>query len=133
MGDISWAFVLVFLRNLLIGGVVVFILYKLLLRVVGGKPSKTKYAKLHPINEEKVQGTEVLFYYELSEKIHAKFQVLDANYKVIAVLVDEEQIPGQYPVRYDTKGLADGAYLYQLITNKQKTTKKFEIGNNLSV
>jgi hypothetical protein len=50
--------------------------------------------------------------------------VYDLLGREVAVLVDEQKSPGTYEVRFDTAGLASGAYLYRLTAGGFVQTRK---------
>jgi hypothetical protein len=53
-----------------------------------------------------------------------KLKVYDILGREVKTLVNEQQIPGSYEVRWDASGLASGIYFYQLKTKDYVTAKK---------
>jgi hypothetical protein len=56
--------------------------------------------------------------------VNVKLKVFDILGREVAVLVNEEQIPGQYTVRFNPVDLPTGSYVYQLQVEDYRTTKK---------
>ena len=70
--------------------------------------------------------------YHLSEQSHVTLKVDDVLGKEIITLVNKEQVPGNYMVRFDGGKLASGVYYYTLAAtdahgNKQSETKRMTL------
>jgi hypothetical protein len=53
-----------------------------------------------------------------------RLAVYDVLGREVAVLVDGENIPGYYTVKWDARGRSSGIYYYQLRADGTVTTKK---------
>ncbi len=62
--------------------------------------------------------------YSLLTKSRTDLRVYDLLGREVAVLVNEEKMPGSYKVEWQAKGMASGIYFYQLRTDEQVMTKK---------
>ena len=56
---------------------------------------------------------------------HAKLTVLDVSGKVIATLIDADELDGTTDVTFAPAGLSDGVYIFVLTTNESVVTGKF--------
>jgi len=64
------------------------------------------------------------FNYQLSQSEIVSLQIVDVNGKVIETLVDEQQSPGNYLVRWNTGKLSSGIYFYRLSAGNYHETKQ---------
>ena len=62
--------------------------------------------------------------YKLSKRQHVKLQVFNILGQEIKILVDKEQVSGNYKITWNPEGIASGVYFYQLRTASQIITKK---------
>jgi hypothetical protein len=62
--------------------------------------------------------------YQTSEFSNVILAVYDLLGQEVAVLVDENQGPGAYQVRFDATGLPSGVYFYRLQSGSLTQTKK---------
>ena len=58
-----------------------------------------------------------------------QFRIVNRDDDLIKELKNGELEEGVYPILFDTSSIADGEYYYQIITNSQKTSKKFFVVN----
>ena len=65
--------------------------------------------------------------YSLSSSASVKLVVYSTLGKEVAVLVDQEQSPGNYTVNFDAKNLSSGVYFYSLITANEIKTKSMAL------
>jgi len=106
--------------------------YRYLLKVLStGKFSHTnsKFAELHTLVNNRAAHGEIEFLFMLTEACNVKFSIVDKDENDIEVLVEEEKIPGNYPISFNTTSIPDGIYFYQLKTDLQKISKVFKIDN----
>ena len=62
--------------------------------------------------------------YSLSVKDHVYLNIFDVTGREVATLVDQEQLPGSYEVRWNAENEAGGIYFYQVkVGNKIQTRK----------
>ena len=52
--------------------------------------------------------------YQVTEQQHVRLSVYDVTGRLIAVLVDQQQSPGDYQVNWDAGQLSSGVYIYRL-------------------
>lgn len=62
--------------------------------------------------------------YQLSEVSNVQLKVYDIIGREIAMLVNEEKLPGRYNVRFDATNLSSGVYFYKLTAGNFVETKK---------
>lgn len=62
--------------------------------------------------------------YSITEATQVTLVVYDAIGNQIEVLVNRDQKPGTYKVRFNASNLASGVYFYRIITNQFEQTKK---------
>jgi hypothetical protein len=55
---------------------------------------------------------------------HVRLAVYDLLGREVAVLVDEQKVPGIYSVTFDAKGLSSGVYLYRLQVGSYNQTRR---------
>lgn len=63
--------------------------------------------------------------YSLSTGGYVRLEVFDLTGRTIAVLVNREQLSGNYAVRFNGSFLPSGVYFYRLISNQYVKTRKF--------
>ncbi len=83
--------------------------------------SKTFFLKQNypnPFNPETVIS------YRIKEKGQVVLKVYDLLGKEVAILVDEDQLPGEYRVNFSIRGLPSGVYLYSLRCGEYKAVRK---------
>jgi hypothetical protein len=56
-----------------------------------------------------------------------KLAVYDLLGREVAILVNEQQAPGAYQVRFDATGLPSGMYLYRLTVGSFAETKRMTL------
>ena len=118
--------------SFLVAAYLFYIAYKKLMNLIAtGKVKKVtvKYAELFDVNPPYAKG-EIQFGFKLPEKMVIDFKIVNREDEVIKELKNGELEEGVYPVNFDTTSIPDGEYFYQIITNVQKTSKKFFIVNN---
>ena len=59
-----------------------------------------------------------------NDNVHVTLKVYDILGREVAVLVNEQQRPGSYTVRFDASSLSSGVYLYKLTAGNKISTKK---------
>lgn len=118
--------------SFLVAAYLLYIAYKKIMNLIAtGKVKKVtvKYAELFDVNPPYAKG-EIQFGFKLPEKMNIDFKIVNREDEVIKELKKGELEAGVYPVIFDTQSLEDGEYFYQIITDVQKTSKKFYIVNN---
>ena len=65
--------------------------------------------------------------YELPERAHVFLKVHDDQGRDITTLVDQEQWPGVYRIRFNAGDLASGVYFYTIETEQLHATKQLII------
>ena len=60
----------------------------------------------------------------IAYKTKVKIEVYDSEGKVIKILLDTEKEAGTYQFDFDTVGLTEGTYFYQLEAGNYKSDKK---------
>ena len=106
----------------------VIIAYRLFLkRLSKGRVDANEYCVLYSTETFTVNG-EVEFYFQCPELIHVSFYIWSAD-EVVAELASKEFKSGGHILRYDTNQLENGGYTFGIVTEKQKTIKKFGIKN----
>ena len=86
-----------------------------------------EYCVLYSTETYQVNG-EVEFYFQCPELIHVSFCIWSAD-NLVVELASKEFKPGGHIIRYDTKQLENGGYTFGIVTEKQKTIKKFGVKN----
>jgi hypothetical protein len=56
--------------------------------------------------------------------MHITLGMSDLLVRKVAVLVDEEQVPGYHEVTFDAASLASGVYVYRMTAGTCSATKK---------
>lgn len=119
--------------SFLVAAYLLYIAYKKVLNLIAtGKVKKVtvKYAELFDVNPPYAKG-EIQFGFKLPEKMEVKFRIVNRDDDLIKDLKNGELQEGIYPILFDTNSIADGEYYYQIITDVQKTSKKFFVVNKL--
>ncbi len=118
----------------LIAVLMLYLAYKAVIkRFTRGALKKEDYALLFDL-ENKVQGSEVEFYFTIEQSKKVVFSILNEKMEAIKVVQDKEFPSGGHIVRFDVKELNNGVYFYCLETDNQKTMKKmFVQHDNLTV
>ena len=119
--------------SFLVGAYLLYVAYKKVLNLIAtGKVKKVtvKYAELFDVNPPYAKG-EIQFGFQLPEKMEVIFRIVNRDDDLIKELKKGELEEGVYPILFDTKSIADGEYYYQIITDYQKTSKKFFVVNKL--
>lgn len=62
--------------------------------------------------------------YAISSRQFVSLKVYDILGREIAVIINEEKLPGEYEVKFDAKNLSSGIYYYQLVSGNYIETKK---------
>ena len=117
--------------SFLVAAYLLYVAYKKVLNLIAfGKVKKVivKYAELFDVNPPYAKG-EIQFGFQLPEKMDVQFRIVNRDDDLIKELKNGELEEGVYPILFDTSSIADGEYYYQIITNSQKTSKKFFVVN----
>jgi len=105
------------------------IAYKKLLRYLGKSAIITEdYCVLYSLENQPSNG-DIEIYFTSNHKRLCKIELLNLDLSHHSVIFENEVIEGGNIVRFDTKSVVNGVYFYQLSTENQKTSKKFEILN----
>ena len=119
--------------SFLVAAYLLYVAYKKVLNLIStGKVKKVtvKYAELFDVNPPYAKG-EIQFGFKLPEKMEVKFRIVNRDDDLIKELKNGELEQGVYPILFDTNSISDGEYYYQIITDVQKTSKKFFVVNKL--
>ena len=119
--------------SFLVAAYLLYVTYKKVLNLIAtGKVKKVtvKYAELFDVNPPYAKG-EIQFGFKLPEKMEVRFRIVNRDDELIEDLKNGELEEGVYPILFDTNSIADGEYYYQIITDVQKTSKKFFVVNKL--
>ena len=119
--------------SFLVAAYLLYVAYKKVLNLIAtGKVKKVtvKYAELFDVNPPYAKG-EIQFGFKLPEKMEVEFRIVNRDDDLIKDLKKGELEEGVYPILFDTNSIADGEYYYQIITDVQKTSKKFFVVNKL--
>ena len=119
--------------SFLVAAYLLYVAYKKVLNLIATGKVKTvtvKYAELFDVNPPYAKG-EIQFGFKLPEKMEVKFRIVNRDDDLIKDLKKGELEEGVYPILFDTNSIADGEYYYQIITDVQKTSKKFFVVNKL--
>lgn len=111
-----------------------YVAYKAVIkRFSKGTLKKEDYARLFDL-ENKVQNSEVEFYFTIEQPKKVVFSILNEKMEAVKVVQDKEFPSGGHIVRFDVKELSNGVYFYCLETDNQKTMKKMVVQHdNLTV
>ena len=105
------------------------IAYKKLLAYLGkGSPVSRDYCVLYSLEQDPAHG-EIEIYFTSESKKKVVLRLLNDQGMELAIIKAGEIDEGGHIVRLDTKQFDNGLYSYQLITENQKTTKRFMIEN----
>ena len=119
--------------SFLVAAYLLYVAYKKVLNLIATGKVKTvtvKYAELFDVNPPYAKG-EIQFGFKLPEKMEVEFRIVNRDDDLIKDLKKGELEEGVYPILFDTNSIADGEYYYQIITDVQKTSKKFFVVNKL--
>jgi hypothetical protein len=119
--------------SFLVAAYLLYVAYKKVLNLIATgkvKNVSVKYAELFDVNPPYAKG-EIQFGFKLPEKMEVKFRIVNRDDDLIKELKKGELEEGVYPILFDTNSIADGEYYYQIITDFQKTSKKFFVVNKL--
>ena len=119
--------------SFLVAAYLLYVAYKKVLNLIAtGKVKRVtvKYAELFDVNPPYAKG-EIQFGFKLPEKMEVRFRIVNRDDELIKDLKNGELEEGVYPILFDTNSIADGEYYYQIITDVQKTSKKFFVVNKL--
>jgi len=72
---------------------------------------------LHDNFPNPVTNASTIGYY-LDRATHARLEIMNILGQVVRVLVNKDQIPGEYRSGFESTGLPNGAYYYRLVTNE---------------
>ena len=119
--------------SFLVAAYLLYVAYKKVLNLIATGKVKTvtvKYAELFDVNPPYAKG-EIQFGFKLPEKMEVEFRIVNRDDDLIKDLKKGELEEGVHPILFDTNSIADGEYYYQIITDVQKTSKKFFVVNKL--
>tara|TARA_B100000767_G_C19768069_1_gene538616 strand:+ start:2415 stop:2780 length:366 start_codon:yes stop_codon:yes gene_type:complete len=106
----------------------VIIAYRLLIRRWSkDRVRLEEFCTLYSTETYEVNG-EIEFYFKCPEPIEVQFCIW-SNDKIVSELANKEFDSGGHILRYDTTQLENGGYTFGLVTQKQKTIKKFGVKN----
>ena len=106
----------------------IIIAYRFLIRRLSNDRVRLEeFCTLYSTETYEVNG-EVEFYFQCPETIEVHFCIW-SNDKIVVELANKEFDSGVHILRYDTKQLENGGYTFGLVTEKQKTIKKFGVKN----
>lgn len=108
--------------------IVVAIYKKVLSRLQRGRAIPEDYCVLYSLEENPAKG-EIEFYFTTKTKRNVIFQLLNDDLSVFKILYDKETKEGGQIVRFDSTTIENGDYYFQIITENQKTMKKFSVLN----
>lgn len=108
--------------------VLLFILYRLLLRFLNRKPIKQEnYCTLYDL-EYAYAKDEIPFYFSTEKQRNVRLFLIGPKGNEIE-LCNSEFSPGGHIVRFDSKTLENGNYFYCLESENQEIRKKMQICN----
>lgn len=102
---------------------------KLLARLNKDEVVQADYCVLFGLETSPSKG-EIEFYFTSKQPKHVKFEILDAQSNPLLTVLEKDFPANGNIIRWDSTSVQDGSYFYQLVTDNQKTMKKFEIKNN---
>ena len=106
----------------------IIIAYRFLIRRLSNDRVRLEeFCTLYSTETYEVNGA-VEFYFQCPETIEVHFCIW-SNDKIVVELANKEFDSGGHILRYDTKQLENGGYTFGLVTEKQKTIKKFGVKN----
>jgi hypothetical protein len=110
------------------GILMIIVIYRLVLRRLSkGRVIHSDFCTLYSLEKNPVAET-IEFYFTTPVAQHIRFCIWNQNDECIE-LKNEEMAEGGHIVRFDTRTLENGIYTFGIITDQQKTIKKFEIRN----
>ena len=105
------------------------IAYRKLLAYLGkGTAVAEDYCVLYSLEEQPSKG-EIEFYFTSKIARKVTFQIINLDFSLVKVLQDKEVTAGGNIIRFDSSGIPNGEYFYQIVTENQKTMKKFVVNN----
>ena len=121
----SWVDVLLGVLYVSLAILILVIAYKKLLRYLGkGEPVKEKYMVLYTVEKDGAKN-EFTFYFTSETEKDFKLVILDAELAEIDVIAESSCTVGGNIVRLSSEALVPNAVFYCLITDNQKTMKRF--------
>ncbi len=90
---------------------------------------QSQFAKLYDLENTKLSGNEVQFYFTIERTSHVRFDILNKEMNSVANLKDESVNSGGHILHFNTTTLENGIYYYALETDNQRTMKKIWIEN----
>ena len=102
----------------------VFVLYKRLIRFLNKKETDAEYAHF-TAESGKRDGEHIILKIHFPETVKARVEVRDASNEVISVLFDDVPADSEVEVKVPLSGLGDQRYSYHLITNNQHLSRHF--------
>lgn len=121
----SWLNVLLGVLYVSAAVLVLVIAYRKLLRVLGkGAPVKADYMILYTV-ERNSESKELSFYFTTDVEKEYKLELLNAEMEPLRVISEGIATMGGNIVRLAAQDLESQAKYYRLLTDNQKTTKKF--------
>ena len=108
---------------------VVVVLYRRILsHLQKGTAVPEDYCVLYSLEVDPVKG-EIEFYFTTKTKRNIIFQLLNDDLSVLKILYDKETKEGGQIIRFDSSTIENGNYYFQIVTENQKTMKKFSVLN----
>lgn len=121
----SWLDVLLGVLYVSAAVLILVIAYRKLLRVLGkGGPVKADYMILYSVERNR-ETKELSFYFTTDVEKDYKLELLDAEMEPLRVIAEGKATQGGNIVRLAAHDVESQARYYRLITDNQKTTKKF--------
>lgn len=112
-----------------LGLIIVVAIYKrILAKLQKGRAVPEEYCVLYSLETNPSKG-EIEFYFTTKTKRNVVFQLLNDDLSVLKVLYDKETKEGGQIIRFDSTTLENGNYYFQIVTENQKTMKKFSVLN----
>jgi hypothetical protein len=112
-----------------LGLLVVVVLYRRILsHLQKGRAVPEDYCVLYSLEVDPVKG-EIEFYFTTKTKRNIIFQLLNDDLSVLKILYDKETKEGGQIIRFDSSTIENGNYYFQIVTENQKTMKKFSVLN----
>lgn len=123
---------ILYIIDLLIIGLVIFILVFLYKRLLGNwkkqTPDPNEFVTLYSLESPIAVGV-VDFFFEHKQKRHIRLAIENAQNQELIVLLDEERKSGGHVIPFDTSQLENGSYYYVLKTANQSTAKLMRVKN----
>ncbi|MBI1837251.1 MAG: hypothetical protein HYR91_08310 [Flavobacteriia bacterium] len=101
---------------------------KILVKLKKGQADPQDFCILYSLEKNPVQG-EIEFYFTTKTTRNITLQLLQADMTIFKNLFEKEVKEGGQIVRFDSTTIANGDYFFQLVTENQKTMKKFTVLN----